>query len=81
MSNDSDTLGAELAFSKKRNPMSEKSNKMRDIVKNASRHGLTVRFVEKDDYALGLDQLKLFVSKDNLNKYGLKFDKAQLLYT
>ena len=54
---------------------------MGDILSNASMHGLTVRFVEKDDYALGLDKLKLFVSKENLNKYGLKFDKAQLLFT
>ena len=49
---------------------------MQDILKNASKHGLTVRLVKKEDYALGLDQLKLFVSRENLNKYGLKFDRA-----
>lgn len=54
---------------------------MQDILKHASKHGLTVRLVKKEDYALGLDQLKLFVSRENLNKYGLKFDRAQLLYT
>ena len=46
----------------------------KQIFANASTHDLTVRFVQRDDYKLGLKNLRVRISLKNKNKFNLNID-------